>query len=106
MRMEPLATVGQLERYLLKLVAKQWYDNDRSTFTYIKKIKEQTEKLVFTYRYDFDENGIIYWIGTNAKYVYNSCVCFLFIYLLIFFTSLIQTKPTSVQVTVVFKKYK
>lgn len=30
LKMEPLATVGQLSKYLLKMVAKQWYDMDRS----------------------------------------------------------------------------
>jgi E3 ubiquitin-protein ligase HECTD1 len=38
--MEPLASTRQLERFLLKMVAKQWFDHDRSTFAFIKKIKE------------------------------------------------------------------
>lgn len=67
--MEPLSTVAQLERYLLKMVAKQWYDNDRSQFAFVSKLKEQNARLQFRHQYDFDENGIIYWIGTNAKYV-------------------------------------
>lgn len=67
LKMEPLSTVAQLERYLLKMVAKQWYDNDRSQFTFVNKIKEPNSKLQFRHQYDFDENGIIYWIGTNAK---------------------------------------
>ncbi|XP_065207160.1 E3 ubiquitin-protein ligase HECTD1 isoform X3 [Planococcus citri] len=67
LKMEPLSTVAQLERYLLKMVAKQWYDNDRSQFTFVNKIKEPNTKLQFRHQYDFDENGIIYWIGTNAK---------------------------------------
>ena len=66
--MEPLATVEQLERYLLKMVAKQWYDFDRSTFNFVKMVREGRAP-VFTHQQDFDENGIIYWIGTNGKYV-------------------------------------
>lgn len=34
LKMEPLSTVAQLERYLLKMVAKQWYDYDRNTFQF------------------------------------------------------------------------
>lgn len=67
LKMEPLSTVAQLERYLLKMVAKQWYDNDRSTFVFVNKLKEPNVRLQFRHQYDFDENGVIYWIGTNAK---------------------------------------
>uniref|UniRef100_A0A1B6DIC7 E3 ubiquitin-protein ligase n=1 Tax=Clastoptera arizonana TaxID=38151 RepID=A0A1B6DIC7_9HEMI len=67
LKMEPLSTVSQLERYLLKMVAKQWYDYERSTFSFVKRLKEPNTKLVFKHQHDFDENGIIYWIGTNGK---------------------------------------
>lgn len=63
--MEPLSTIQQLENYLHKMVAKQWHDYDRSTFTFVRKIKEG--KQTFKYQNDFDENGLFYWIGTNAK---------------------------------------
>ncbi|XP_021929507.1 E3 ubiquitin-protein ligase HECTD1 isoform X4 [Zootermopsis nevadensis] len=66
LKMEPLSTVVQLERYLLKMVAKQWYDYERSTFAFVRKLKEG-QKLTFRHQHDFDENGIIYWIGTNGK---------------------------------------
>ncbi|KAI8478850.1 E3 ubiquitin-protein ligase HTD1, partial [Branchiostoma belcheri] len=66
LKMEPLATIGALERYLLKMVAKQWYDYDRSTFSYIRRLKEG-QTFTFKHVKDFDENGIIYWIGTNGK---------------------------------------
>lgn len=66
LKMEPLSTVMQLERYLLKMVAKQWYDYERSTFAFVRKLKEG-QKLTFRHQHDFDENGIIYWIGTNGK---------------------------------------
>ncbi|XP_055683179.1 E3 ubiquitin-protein ligase Ufd4 isoform X4 [Lutzomyia longipalpis] len=67
LKMEPLATVGQLAKYLLKMVAKQWYDMDRSTYFYLKKLKECGKQIVFKHQYDFDENGLIYFIGTNGK---------------------------------------
>lgn len=66
LKMEPLATVAQLERYLLKMVAKQWYDYDRSTFQFLKKLKE-SKFQTFKHTHDFDENGLIYFIGTNGK---------------------------------------
>lgn len=66
LKMEPLSTVGQLEKYLLKMVAKQWYDFERSTFQFLKKLKD-TKYQTFKHNHDFDENGIIYFIGTNGK---------------------------------------
>lgn len=66
LKMEPLSTIQQLENHLLKMVAKQWHDHDRSTFTFVKKLKEGN-RISFKYQYDFDENGLLYWIGTNAK---------------------------------------
>nr|CAD7263991.1 unnamed protein product [Timema shepardi] len=66
LKMEPLSTVAQLERYLLKMVAKQWYDYERSSFAFVRKLKEG-QKMSFRHQHDFDENGIIYWIGTNGK---------------------------------------
>uniref|UniRef100_A0A336LX55 E3 ubiquitin-protein ligase n=1 Tax=Culicoides sonorensis TaxID=179676 RepID=A0A336LX55_CULSO len=66
LKMEPLATVGQMNKYLLKMVAKQWYDMDRANFYYLKKLKENPD-LCFKHQHDFDENGIIYFIGTNGK---------------------------------------
>ncbi|UYV64246.1 HECTD1 [Cordylochernes scorpioides] len=69
LKMEPLTTVAQIEKYLAKMVAKQWYDYERNTFTFVKRLKESEEPLLFTRQKDFDENGVIYWIGTNAKTV-------------------------------------
>ncbi|XP_033297386.1 E3 ubiquitin-protein ligase HECTD1 isoform X5 [Bombus bifarius] len=66
LKMEPLSTIQQLENHLLKMVAKQWHDHDRSTFTFVKKLKDRN-RITFKYQYDFDENGLLYWIGTNAK---------------------------------------
>ncbi|XP_013098355.1 E3 ubiquitin-protein ligase Ufd4 isoform X3 [Stomoxys calcitrans] len=67
LKMEPLATVGQLSKYLLKMVAKQWYDMERSTFLYLKKLREHKQGMVFKHHYDFDEDGLIYYIGSNGK---------------------------------------
>ncbi|XP_054264078.1 E3 ubiquitin-protein ligase HECTD1-like [Macrosteles quadrilineatus] len=67
LKMEPLATVSQLERYLLKMVAKQWYDYERSSFAFVRRLKEQGTRITFRHQHDFDDNGLIYWIGTNGK---------------------------------------
>lgn len=66
LKMEPLATVGQLAKYLLKMVAKQWYDMDRSTYHYLKKLREHRQGMVFKHHYDFDEEGLMYYIGSNG----------------------------------------
>ena len=76
LKMEPLASVRQLERFLLKMVAKQWYDYERTSFNFIKKAGD-TAPLQFNHHQDFDENGLIYWIGTNGKSAYD-WVSFLF----------------------------
>ncbi|XP_033151038.1 E3 ubiquitin-protein ligase Ufd4 [Drosophila mauritiana] len=67
LKMEPLATIGQLSKYLLKMVAKQWYDLDRSTYFYLKKIREHRTGTVFAHSFDFDEEGLLFYIGSNAK---------------------------------------
>lgn len=68
LKAEPLATVGQLKQYLSKMVAKQWYDYERSSFEFVKYFKEKKgEPLIFTYQYDFDDNGVLYWLGTNGR---------------------------------------
>jgi E3 ubiquitin-protein ligase HECTD1 len=66
LKMEPLATVKQLERFLVKMVAKQWYDYDRPTFNFVKQAAK-VGTITFTYQSDFDEHGLIYWIGTNGR---------------------------------------
>ncbi|XP_053488074.1 E3 ubiquitin-protein ligase HECTD1 isoform X4 [Ictalurus furcatus] len=70
LKMEPLATVESLEQYLLKMVAKQWYDFDRASFIFVRKLREG-QSFTFRHQHDFDENGIVYWIGTNAKTAYE-----------------------------------
>ena len=48
-------------------VAKQWYDYERSSFNFVKLAKELKSPLTFRKTADFDENGIIFWIGSNAR---------------------------------------
>ncbi|XP_050441159.1 E3 ubiquitin-protein ligase HECTD1 isoform X2 [Adelges cooleyi] len=68
LRMEPLTTVQQLEKHLLKMVAKQWYDHERSSYNFVKKLKDKNNlPIKFKHYYDFDKNGILYWVGTNGK---------------------------------------
>lgn len=65
LKMEPLATIGQLAKYLLRTVAKQWFDMDRNTFVFLKKLKDS--EMTFKHQHDFDENGLIYFIGSNGR---------------------------------------
>lgn len=74
--MEPLATVASLERHLLKMVAKQWYDFDRSTFAFLKRLKNRDSTVTLKHENDFDDNGLMYWLGTNGRYVFS---CFILI---------------------------
>ena len=77
LKTEPLTTVSQLEKYLLKMVAKQWYDYERSSLAFVRKIQQQQQQhqsgpvagLTFRHTRDFDEGGVLYWIGTNGKTV-------------------------------------
>ncbi|XP_075974735.1 ubiquitin fusion-degradation 4-like isoform X4 [Anticarsia gemmatalis] len=65
LKVEALTTVRQLERFLAKSVARQWYDMERATFNFVQKIKAEAP-IVFTYDHDFDENGVLYFIGSNG----------------------------------------
>ena len=64
LKMEPLATVKQLEKYLLKMVAKQWYDFERSSYGFIRSL--ENGPVTFNHTNDFDTNGLLYWMGTNG----------------------------------------
>ncbi|EFO85309.1 hypothetical protein CRE_21657 [Caenorhabditis remanei] len=67
---EPLASVGSIRTYLMKLVARQWHDRDRANYKYVKEIqdlKAKGQSVELRHTGDFDENGVIYWIGTNGK---------------------------------------
>ena len=48
-------------------VAKQWYDFERSSFHFVKLAKNLKSPQVFRKVTDFDENGILYWVGSNGK---------------------------------------
>ncbi|KAJ0175593.1 hypothetical protein K1T71_008752 [Dendrolimus kikuchii] len=65
LKVEALTTVRQLERFLAKSVARQWYDMERATFQFVQKIKSDAP-ITFTYDHDFDENGVLYFIGSNG----------------------------------------
>jgi E3 ubiquitin-protein ligase HECTD1 len=67
LQVEPLVNVEGLERFLNARVAKQWYDFDRNSFHFVKILQNLKDPLIFKHISDFDENGIFYWIGSNAK---------------------------------------
>lgn len=66
-------------------VAKQWYDYERTSFTFVKKLSEPNCKgITFIHQRDFDENGLMFWIGTNARFVKHSSEWVIFIDLSLF----------------------
>ncbi|CAF3546281.1 unnamed protein product [Rotaria sordida] len=68
LKIEPLTTVEQLKTFLASMVLKEWYDYPYSNLEFVKQLKLDN-RLTFTYTNDFDQNGILYWIGTNGKTV-------------------------------------
>jgi len=69
LRVEPLANVSHLEKYISKMVGKRWFDYERKDVFCMKYLKEEIESnggFKFNYESDFDKNGLIYWIGTNG----------------------------------------
>ena len=69
LRVEPLANVSHLEKYISKMVGKRWHDYERKDVFCLKYLKEEIELnggFKFTYESDFDKNGLIYFIGSNA----------------------------------------
>ena len=43
------------------------YDFDRANFHFVELFNEKSTPIELSYRSDFDENGLIYWLGTNGK---------------------------------------
>ncbi|CAI4227539.1 unnamed protein product [Auanema sp. JU1783] len=66
LKSEPVTSVKQLKQFLSKMVAKQWYDKERRGYNFVRQIQD-TKGLKFNYTSDFDEEGILYWLGTNGK---------------------------------------
>jgi hypothetical protein len=64
-KMEPLASVRSLEKYLLQKVSKPWFLHDRQKLRFIEMVKSGSNP-VFEHATDFDTNGIMRWIGTNG----------------------------------------
>jgi hypothetical protein len=63
--MEPLAPVQDLVKFLESKVKKQWCDFPRTQLGFVKRLK-QGEQATCSYAADFDQHGVLYWIGTNG----------------------------------------
>ena len=61
--------------HLCMQVAKQWYDYERSAYHFVRVAKELKTPIGCKRASDFDQNGIFYWIGSNARSVGLTCVC-------------------------------
>lgn len=72
LKVEPLMNISHLEKYLQKVIMKEWYDFERKEFNYLNELNENITKneekfYEFNYTSNFDKNGLIWWIGTNGK---------------------------------------
>ena len=72
MRVEPLVTVREMDDYVWRKLLKRWHDHERCQLAFVRKFHEmenrpQAAALSFSYVSDFDDNGILYWVGTNGK---------------------------------------
>ncbi|KAI6211923.1 HECT-type E3 ubiquitin transferase [Aphelenchoides besseyi] len=70
LRTEPLATVGQMRTFLHRMVSKMWYDYPRESQLFVRELKlhaDNGKTIEFCYESDFDTNGLIWYLGTNAR---------------------------------------
>eukprot|EP00730_Choanoeca_flexa_P004372 TRINITY_DN11674_c6_g1_i3.p1 TRINITY_DN11674_c6_g1~~TRINITY_DN11674_c6_g1_i3.p1 ORF type:complete len:1693 (+),score=518.61 TRINITY_DN11674_c6_g1_i3:500-5080(+) len=67
-KMEPLAPVQDLVNFLENKVKKQWCDYPRGQLAYVQRLKSG-QKVNCQYTADFDDRGVLHWIGTNGHTV-------------------------------------
>ena len=67
LKVEPLANISHLEKYISKMVAKQWYDYDRVDLSFVRTLNNEKAGSEFRFESDFDEYGLLYFIGTNGR---------------------------------------
>ena len=68
-QMEILASVRTLERFVSKKTTAQWYhQQDRRRLGFVRSIQAGA-RPTFCHTADFDNNGLLYWLGTNGKTV-------------------------------------
>ena len=48
-------------------VTKQWYDYERNSFYFVQVLQSLKEPVVLKHVTDFDQNGLFYWLGSNAR---------------------------------------
>lgn len=65
-RIAQTSLTGVFMPLLSSQVAKQWYDYERSSYNFVRLLRGNN-KITFTHMQDFDENGLLYWLGTNGK---------------------------------------
>lgn len=95
LKVEALTTVRQLERFLAKSVARQWYDMERLSFNFVQKVKNEGP-LTFTY-----DVSIIHFIWSLLDMLVNYQLDSLYIFI---FYSTILTRTewsTSLEAMVV-----
>uniref|UniRef100_A0AC34RA16 E3 ubiquitin-protein ligase n=1 Tax=Panagrolaimus sp. JU765 TaxID=591449 RepID=A0AC34RA16_9BILA len=69
MKVDPLCSGEHIKSYLLQMLSKFWFDAERNYLEYVRKIleaKKSNKELVFHFGRNFDEKGILFFIGTNG----------------------------------------
>lgn len=64
-KMEPLATVRALERFIVRKATVQWYDRRRDQIDYVRSLRAGIQP-VFVHTSDFDKRGLLHWMSTNG----------------------------------------
>ena len=74
-KVEPMVLGQHLRQEVFQMVEKQWFEYPRSSLNILKKSSTTTShgrpSNIFSYHSDFDENGLIYYLGTNGKKALN-----------------------------------
>jgi hypothetical protein len=65
-KMEPLVTIDMLQDFLVRKVEPQWHGRDRKDLTFVQKLLALSSPMQLNYQSDFDQNGLLYYIGTNG----------------------------------------
>lgn len=65
-KMEPLVTIEMLQDFLVRKVEPQWYDRDRKDLAFVQKLLALSSPMQLNHRLDFDQGGLMYYIGTNG----------------------------------------
>ncbi|RMZ94075.1 E3 ubiquitin- ligase HECTD1 isoform X2 [Brachionus plicatilis] len=59
LKVKSMANISHLEKYIAKMLVKQWYHYERDGLTFLSSLSHQLP-IRFEYESDFDQNGLFY----------------------------------------------